>query len=156
MTFNKLIAATACMTLLAFSGCKKDDDKSKTELLTSKTWVLKASVISPGIVGPGGATITDLYAQQEPCDKDDELRFKADKTYTEEEGAQKCNGTDPQVISTGNWNFNAAETVITQTPTGGTLSEANLIKLDGSTLQISVSQKQGTVTYTVTNTYSPK
>ena len=155
MTFNKLIAAAACMSVLVFSSCKKDE-KSKTELLTGKTWVLKASVISPGIVIQTGATVTDLYAQKEPCDKDDELRFKTDKTYTEEEGSQKCKGTDPQVIETGNWNFNAAETVITQTPTGGSLSEANLLKLDGGTLQVSVSKKEGGITYTVTNTYNPK
>jgi hypothetical protein len=45
-----------------------------------------------------------------PCELDDIYRFNSNKTFTVEEGATKCNTTDPQIKESGPWRFNAAET----------------------------------------------
>lgn len=125
---------------IIISSCKKDEGndnqqktKTKTELLTQGTWILKAETVDPAL-SINGTQVTNLYAQLDDCDKDDITDLKSDKTYTIEEGATKCNQTDPQVIEDGHWNFNSDETLVILTPTGQTSAEYKIQELNETTL----------------------
>lgn len=101
------------MVVLAMASCKKDDPTT-TELLTnSKGWILVSLTTDPAIVDPiTGTNITDLYAQQDACDKDDITIFQDNGTYIADEGATKCDPSDPQT-DTGTWVLSTDEKTIT-------------------------------------------
>ena len=144
-----LVAVALGCTLL---GCSKKEDAtpSKTELLTNKNWVVTAFTVSPG-VSVGGTTITDVYAQTPACSRDDISRFETPNVFKDDEGASKCNATDPQTI-TGTWVFNSDQTVLTVTENGSAQS-FNISSLTSNQMVLTVSQVANNVTYTYTITY---
>lgn len=148
-----VILAWACLPFV-FSSCKKDDDPSKTELLTNKNWVMTAATVDPSIAVPGGGTTNNWYNQMAACLKDDIMNFKADKTFTLDEGASKCNVGDPQTLS-GTWIFNPTETVVSITRNGSTMS-FTIKSLTGNKMVGSYQTVNGGVTYTVEETYEAK
>jgi hypothetical protein len=92
------------------TSCKKEEPiKPKTELLCSSPWKIYEQTINPGIKIVGGATITDVFAQLDPCDKDDLVLYKSNGTATLDEGPTKCDPLDLQT-STFTWTFNLDET----------------------------------------------
>ena len=151
-----IIAGALGLTLL---GCKKDKETpapSKTELLTSKDWVISAQTVSPGLPNPNGGTITDLYAQLAPCDKDDFIRFDTPGAFKEDEGAAKCNSSSTQT-RTGTWVFGNNETVVTIAGTNvESAGSYNLVDLSASTMKLTVTQALNGVNYTVTTTFTKK
>lgn len=98
------------ISLLTFTGCQKDDPPppTKTELI-SRNW--KATAMTAVFPAPIGTV--DVFAQLEACEKDNIIKVKADGTYTVDEGATKCDPTDPQIVETGNWVFASNETKLT-------------------------------------------
>jgi len=89
-------------TLVCFVSCQKADPPTNTELI-SRAWKYASfKATSNGIT-------VDVLQQLTACKKDDLIRFKLDKTLTQEEGLTKCNASDPQVISTGTWSFSVDE-----------------------------------------------
>ena len=101
---KQLTAVILASFILFLSACKKEDSvPTKTDMI-SRAWKYTA------FTAVSGALTVDVLLQMEACEKDNLLRFKSDKTFTDEEGATKCNATDPQIINTGNWAFNANET----------------------------------------------
>jgi hypothetical protein len=110
--------------LLGLSSCKKADPPTNTELI-SKAWKYASfKATASGIV-------VDVMQQLQACKKDDIIRFKSDKSLTQEEGATKCLPTDPQVISTGTWAFSADEKSLTY---GG--RTATIVELTANSLRI--------------------
>ncbi len=101
MKTTTLVVLAAAM--VAISSCKKDENNtsnpsnnaSKKELLTAKKW--KATGLTLGG--------TDFWPQIEDCDKDNINTFKTDGVYIEDEGATKCDPSDPQIITTSTWVF---------------------------------------------------
>jgi hypothetical protein len=122
------------LVVLGLSHCKittgGDDPTptaSKTELLagkTSKAWVLTSSKID-------GA---EVFNQASTCTKDDNMLFRADKTYEWNEGATKCRAQDVQVYETGTWEFNSGETEIILNKE----LRYKILKLTNNALQISI------------------
>jgi hypothetical protein len=116
---KKIALMIAALSFLTVSSCKKEDEKktttpakSKTELLTAKAWKTTAMTINPGIaIIPGGPVITDLFAFFDPCEKDDTEKFNTGGTGVSDEGATKCDPTDPQT-SNFTWSFSNNETKI--------------------------------------------
>jgi hypothetical protein len=163
-TMKKIALMIAALAFLTVSSCKKEDEKktttpakSKTELLTAKAWKMTAFTVNPGITFvPGGPTITDFFAQLEPCEKDDTEKFNTGGTGVSDEGATKCDPADPQTESF-TWVFNPSETIITIDG-----ESQNIIQLDETTFKSSVildgSDIGGTagVKYTLTGTFSNK
>ena len=92
--------------VFVFISCTKDDNdddnpsnsKTNTEYLTAGYWKVTAMTVNPGIFG-----ITDFYAQMPPCTQDDLIRFNANGTITDDEGATKCDQGDPQTVNEGTW-----------------------------------------------------
>ena len=74
---------TASLIFILFS-CKKDDNKSKTELLTQASWKFSTATAA-GIDITGNAAIT--------CIKDDVVTFASDGTGTVTEGTVVCSPT---------------------------------------------------------------
>ena len=137
--------------LLAFASCKKDS-LSKTDLLTDADgWKMVSLTTDPAIVDPfTGTQITDLYAQFDACDKDDITTFSANGTFVSDEGATKCDPSDPQTTS-GTWLLSADEKTITIDGESWTISE-----LSKSTLRVTypwVDNSSG-ITYTWTATFT--
>lgn len=155
--FTILVLALAFVA--AISSCKKDEDstpatgKTKTEILTAKAWKETARTISPAI-SVNGNMVTDLYALDDECDKDDLYKFKIDKTFTQEEGATKCDPSDPQIYATGTWAFNADETKLILTYTGLGSSTSNIIEVTETTAKLSQVETNNGVEYTTTTTYT--
>jgi hypothetical protein len=149
------------LAFLTISSCKKEDEKTtpaktKTELLTSKPWKSTALTINPGL-SIGGTIITDFFAQLPSCSKDDTDKYNAGGTGVNDEGATKCDPTDPQ-STPFTWVFNPSETILTR---GG--ESQNIIQLDETTLKVTtvVDGKEFEdiggipgLNYTITSTYS--
>jgi len=145
---------------LAFTSCKKDKKDpepepepvvlTNTQKLSNKNFKLTAATIDPG-VPVGGATITDWYAQMDDCQKDDLLMFSDNGTYKDDEGATKCNTSDPQT-TTGTWVWNTNETIITVT-TGTTVISFDVLTNDGTTLKVKLTEKIGNTNYVLTETF---
>jgi hypothetical protein len=100
---NRFRLPMLLLTLIAIAGCGKDPVLTKADLL-AKTWKYKS------FTAAAGALTIDVMSQLKPCELDDIYRFNSNKTFSVEEGATKCNTTDPQIKESGPWRFNAAET----------------------------------------------
>ncbi len=107
---KKLFGFLILSLLLPFS-CKKEDNPSKTDLLTTHCWILTAATINPAAI-VGGAVVTDLYALLPLCGQDNISCIRANGSFFVDEGASKCDANDPQINSSGKWWFNADETVV--------------------------------------------
>jgi Lipocalin-like domain len=121
------LGLTQCNTTSNGDDPTPDPNISKTELLagkSSKAWILTSSKVNGD----------ELINQALPCSRDDNMVFRADKTYEGNEGASKCNANDPQVYDTGTWEFSTGETEIILNKE----LRYTIVKLAANTLQISI------------------
>lgn len=130
-----LLGTFLVLAVLTFSvySCKDDEGdppaedntpKTKTEMLTTGSWLMKSGTITPSItVDIFGTTVTlnnywELLAavngttDAEPCLKDNLLIFNTDSTVVLDEGAIKCDPADPQTDDGGEWRFIDNETKV--------------------------------------------
>jgi len=157
---KKLVVILVSVIVL-YSSCTKEEDLSKTELLCNSDWKLTAWTVSYTY---GGITNTgDVFNNPEllgipECIFDDYINFDIDGTFSTKPGENICNGA---LLGSGEWTFNANETVLSITgfndtiPTGypiQTLSESTCtlttiqtIELTDGTMSVFV---DGTFTYT--------
>lgn len=137
-------------------SCKKDDKKNeptKTELLTGNNWVTTRIEIEPAIDFDGdGTQENNLTPYFDPCDLDDFLNLKTDKTYIIEEGASKCDPNDPQVVETGTWTLSSNNTRLVLS-SGGSSSDYLLKTLTANKMVTAEELVLNGVTYTITTTY---
>ncbi|HRI58252.1 MAG TPA: lipocalin family protein [Saprospiraceae bacterium] len=120
-----LLLAVAAATFVA---CDKDDDngKSPEEILTSVTcWAQVKSELYN--------SATSQWEDQgvDDCTKDDCTNFKSDKTIAFDEGATKCDPSDPQT-SVGTWSLSADGKTLTLTQDG--------ISFAGTVIELSASK----------------
>lgn len=148
------------LVLFTVASCQKSGEnssnssKSKTQLLTQKTWKIVAHTVNPPVdINGDGTADSDVYATvYESCNKDDIYTFKSDGSGMVDEGPTKCDDTDPQSTAI-QWLFKSNETVI-QIKQGIVSLDFNLVELSESTLKVSYIQSNGTVTVTQTITYA--
>lgn len=136
-----LFALSAFVVLGIFASCKKEDKKSKTELLTTGSWKIKS------FVGISGATRVDLLATQDECYKDNLYSFKTDKTLVVDEGAQKCDENDDQSYTT-TWSFSDNESKITVDE-----EISSIVSLTTSEFKVSSTVTENGQTYTYEMTF---
>ena len=132
---KNLLLTLSFIAVLFISSCKDDTKeptpaKTKTENLCSAPWKATAATIDPAI-DVGGTQVTDWYSQFEACMKDDLVKYESNKTGTYDEGATKCDPTDPQ-NTPFTWTFDLSETKLTED--GDTY---DIIQLDETTLKYS-------------------
>ncbi len=94
------------LVLFTANSCKKkNDQKSKTQLITERDW--KVSELKERL---NTDPWDDLLAGEPACNLDDRYVFSTNNSYETNEGPSKCNTSDPQVIDTGIWAFIDNET----------------------------------------------
>lgn len=126
-------------TAAVFTSCKKDDDDKKEETPASVegTWKTTALTMSDS------TATQDLYATMDACEKDDLLRFNADKTVTELPGATKCDPSEPDSESGGAWSMSSDNKKLTTTD-----GVYDVLTLDATTLKLQM--KDMGLTFNVT------
>jgi hypothetical protein len=72
----------------------------------------------------------------EACRQDNLMQFAADGTYKEDEGATKCNSSDPQTYDSGTWTISADETKMTLTPAGESTSDMSFVSFSTSEVKL--------------------
>ena len=119
-TWSRLASVMAILSIaLASTSCElfdKDDDKDEDSVKAKivGTWQLKSLTCDPAIDW-FGTTVTNVFAQLPACIKDDLVIIQNNNTYLEDEGASKCQNSDPQTVS-GTWALNPAQTILSVTP----------------------------------------
>ena len=163
---HKLVAGLLVSVAFLLTNCGKDTTTTtiitnppnptptevKTALLVGKSWAWTGYTLALG-----SAAATDQYSSLAACKKDNIVKFTADGKYSEDEGATKCNASDPQIAESGTWIFSNNLTAITVTPTGQSFKVAQLLELTATTLKIyDNSLTVNGVNYTYTYTYTAK
>jgi hypothetical protein len=164
---HKLVAGLLVSVAFLLTNCGKDTTtiitnppnppnptptEVKTALLVGKSWVLTGYTLALG-----SAAATDQYSTVAACKKDNSAKFTADGKYSEDEGATKCNASDPQIAESGTWLFSNSLTAITVRPTGQPFKVAHLVELTAKTLKVyNNSYTFNGVNYVYTYTYTAK
>jgi hypothetical protein len=123
ITFTKSLALLL-LSASFFTGCSKSETKTKTELLTSKTWMWS----DYGYDNNLNWTIESSESYLWTCEKDNVFTFKTDGTVTETEGTNRC------YSATGysyNWSLSSDGTKLTYDGRSYTIKT-----LDSYTLEI--------------------
>jgi hypothetical protein len=97
---------------LSLSACNKDDDnkeKTNTEKITLSAWKYDKAEIDSDKNGTPDAPVPSGVV--EACEVDNTITFKTDNTGVVDEGATKCETSDPQ-SSSFTWTFKNNETII--------------------------------------------
>jgi hypothetical protein len=128
-----IIAAISILTV----SCNDDDEKSKTDLLTAKSW--RNSKMGLKLNGADEVDVTD---KMEPCFKDDVNSFKKDGVFHQQEGSNICVGAKAE--ATGTWSWKENETILS-IEVDGLVSDVTVVTLTGTTLKIDL----GTETFDV-------
>lgn len=153
MKLKTLALMGAVCTSVVFTSCKKDDDKKETETTPSivGTWKITAQTITTNF---GGMESTqDMYADMEPCQKDDLIKFGEDKTVTTSPGATKCDPSEPASESAGKWELISNNTKLRLIDQGDT-SVADVLTLNATTLSIKESESFQGATYSTKLTFT--
>ena len=90
-----IVALIGVTSMVSIQSCKKDEGASSAELIVG-SWV------QVNATDDGDTTWNDPD-EWAPCEKDDITIFKADGTFTIDEGATKCDPDDPQINDSGNY-----------------------------------------------------
>jgi len=100
----------ASVVLVSLAGCGDKSTPtptpSKTELICKGKWEIASLPIEPALDLGGGVKLKDYTQMLQDCEKDNFYAFKADNTYTLDEGLLKCNPADPQT-EPGVWSLSA-------------------------------------------------
>jgi hypothetical protein len=132
--------------LLFLFACKKEDAKSKTDLLTQKTWMIQKLETKEG-----NNPWEDDFPTWDACSKDDRYIFRANNTYEFNEGLTKCDPSDPQIFDSGSWSFTNNETKLL---IGS--DEFTIVSLTETNLILSVQETVGGVAYQIQITFGNK
>lgn len=121
----KKIIFAAVLMATTFVACKpkeKDPEVTKSQMLEKGKW--KISELKFSNAG-GVQNLLDITAD---CDKDNFYYFNVDKSITADEGATKCNASDPQSTTDGKWLLenNDSKLSFTESSIFGTKGNMNL------------------------------
>lgn len=138
------LSAASLIILFTLSSCKKDAStinedpaKTATEYLTAGNWKVTGITANPGI-NTGTEVITDFFSyMMEACDKDDLIRFNANGTITEDEGALKCDPENPQSVTEGSWVLGENDTTLSLSFPDEDAVVMTIVSLNATTLIIS-------------------
>ncbi len=139
-----LIVASA---VIAFAACKKDDDtttKTSTDHLKAGKWFLAAETEREQ--GNGVDTTYDYMSDYKACELDNYMLFTQDSASFDN-GATKCDPSDPQVISTAAWTLIDNNSKLVLKYIGGT-DTVNISVLNASTLEFKDVDTDNGTTYT--------
>lgn len=141
--FQKTLFVCA-VAAMAFTSCTKEEvvpvpspipAKSKSELIQANNWKLTAWT---GIL-EGTTENQDLFAiLLDPCDHDDQYRFKAQGIMEYDQMADVCSPDEPQVVI-ANWVYTSATNRL-RFSAGEFVVDGELKFLNDSTLELKFEQ----------------
>ena len=123
------------------AACGNDDDEpappTRTELLTGKAdWRFTALTSDPPIPTVSGTVVTNVFAQLAACNRDDLYIFRDNGRFIWDEGASKCDDSDPQVFNEGTWTLSADEnTIVFNSTVGQGTEEWRILELTATVLR---------------------
>ncbi len=157
MNVLKFLPMLALLSFVMVSCGDDDEDEpapTRSQLITSQSWSVVSLNVEPAIDLDGNGTQeNNLIPFLQACDLDDFLKLNANGTFTNEEGASKCDPNDPQVIQSGVWIWNSDETRVVLTA-GGQSTEYVVTALSSTALTTTETFVIQNVTYTFTTTYN--
>lgn len=118
----------AAVLALGFASCKKDDEKTKTELLTASTWAQEEFYFEYNGIKKDA---TDEF--MDACDKDNRYTFSKDAVYKVKVGADDCDGTESD--GTGVWSWKENETILSTT-IDGQIEEYEIMSINASEYKV--------------------
>ncbi len=153
---RKVLLSCASAVLL-FSACKKSDNgggggNTRSTTLTNGKW-LQTAQTSQTITNGVGGLVDDDFAGMSACEKDDYTIFNSSNLIIIDEGATKCDATDPQQYTVGQWTLLDSDTKLRQSGPSATINW-EIDQLDGSTLKMSNYITNGNVVYKNTSTFT--
>ena len=107
MKTPKLLIA-ALVLILSFTSCSSDDDadtQSKTDIISSKSWVITSKAVEPSI-SFGGIEISDIIVLDSEDVRNYSFKFNSDGTLLQYDSSN-------DLIFETTWTFNADETELT-------------------------------------------
>lgn len=126
------VALFSCL-IMGVLSCKKDTESvPRKQTIIAKSW----NMTSFKLVNASGAEVEMISTFFEACRRDNLLKFAADGTYKEDEGASKCDPADPQTFDSGTWTISADETKMTLTPAGETTSDLSFVSFSTSEVKL--------------------
>lgn len=137
----KLFYAFTFSAIILLTGCSKSSDTpsstSARGILTSGKWQITGGNVSfsyPGI--PTQTSDIDKYMSS--CELDNYIIFKTDGIAATDEGATKCDPSDPQVQdNTGHWELQSNNTKLVLTdPASGLTITCDVLQLDNNTMKL--------------------
>ena len=85
------------LCLLVSFACTKEKQATLTEELAKSKWQKTSVLISADSVAPDTIPVIDVLSARPDCAKDNVWSFNAESnTFVLDEGADKCNVSDPQ------------------------------------------------------------
>jgi len=106
---KKIQTVIAISILVICVACKKDNKENRMNLITSGNWKMIAYTVNPGYDYDGDGDIdTDIFIVTDECERDNLYLFKTTGALEINEGATKCDVTDPQVYA-ADWEFSNNE-----------------------------------------------
>jgi hypothetical protein len=147
------LTLTVFSVILILSSCKKDSDSPKgaSAILTSGKWQITASTSVFNIAG--APQTVDIFSSLPSCTQDNYYIFNSDGTGTTDEGATKCDDSDPQTTSNGNWQLLNNDTQLQAGDITGAQITADIKQLDNSTMVLEYTTEANGITSTTTTTY---
>lgn len=118
---------TALIAVAALQSCQPEAPEIPDPLIGK--WRLVAMEEKTGGVWE------DTYDDLDACEKDNFLKFGADKSFSMDEGPTKCDATDPQRTALGGWERVGADGLKT---TGLDADEFRIVALTGDELRLEV------------------
>ncbi len=132
------IPAVSCKKSTTDTGASP---KSKTVLLTQASWKVQSVGIDQD---KNGVAETDVTSNVPACQLDNAYTFNADGSGQMDEGATKCNSTDPQT-KPFTWLFKSSETVLSGT-FSFTSNDATILSMNDTNLVVTYDDNLGTTT----------
>ena len=122
-----LFTSALAVSTFAITSCK-DDEKSKTDLLTGKVWAETKNEITYQ-----GTTIDISTSELLSCEKDDSLTFSKNGNYVFVKGTDDCDGD--QEDESGKWSWQNGEKTLHVLSEQDT-TDLTLISLKSSTFKV--------------------
>ncbi|MGV3540893.1 MAG: lipocalin family protein [Rufibacter sp.] len=120
------------VSFLSFSSCSDDDEGSDhAAQLVNKRWVFTELKVSSFFGGE-----TDLYAEMEDCEKDNQMEFQDKGVLLFDEGASKCDPND-ELQTKGTWAVSGDKLTVSGLDLGlpGSSFDINITESSATTLK---------------------
>lgn len=153
---KNLLIISSLMFIVLLNSCKKEE--SNTDKLCGKYWVITAATVDPSVAIVDGygniiGYTNNIFAQLDPCDKDDVEKYNSDGTLNWNVRV-KCNANDAQ-SGNGTWEFHSDETVIIER-VGGNSYTYTILELTNSKFQYNYEMNLSGIIYNLVLTCEPE